>query len=45
MAFWRSQHGPLGSGSPRAGSTHREKRGKKREKREKEKKRKKEKRR
>ena len=34
MAFWRSPHGPLGSGPPRAGYTHKEERGKKREKEE-----------
>ena len=34
VAFWRSPHGPLGSGPPRAGYSQR--RGKKREKREKE---------
>ena len=36
MAFWRSPHGPLGSGPPRAGYTQRRKREKKREKRKKE---------
>ena len=30
MAFWRSPHGPLGSGPPRP-VTHKEERGKKRE--------------
>ena len=52
VAFWRSPHGPLGSGPPRAGYSQRRKRkekgesGKKKErKKEKEKKRKKKKRR
>ena len=48
MAFWRSPHGPLGFGPPRAGYSQRIKRkekGKEERKKEKEKKRKKEKRR
>ena len=32
MAFWRSPHGPLGSGPPRAGYSQRRKRGEKGEK-------------